>query len=475
MLAFGTGGIRGVMGPGPDHLNIDTIRLATQGLANHLLKTHAHTPLRVFIGYDVRHHSRLFAEETARVLAGNGIEALITKEICPTPLASFGCRFYGCQGAVIITASHNPPEYNGYKVYGADGGQIVPPEDSAIVEEIRSLPKVHIASLDHPLVRWIGEEIDDAYLELQSQQQLSPSPSKTLRIIYTNLHGTGLRLVPQALARWNFCDVLLVEEQTALDGAFPRAPTPNPEEAEALALGSQKLLEEEADILLATDPDADRVGLVVRRGNQAIRMNGHEIACLLFSYLLERRPFSSHAAMVKSIVTTELLVKMAKKSGLHSFNTLTGFKYIAAMIQKWETDHAFEFLFGAEESHGYLYGTFVRDKDGISAACLLAEIAELAKQNGRTLIDLLYDLYRVHGVHRQSLTTVPIREGEEWKKESVQELKEDSKLIIRPSGTEPKIKIYAETWENPTEDIEASIRRCDAKLSEMVSRSTRSF
>ncbi len=526
-LSFGTGGMRGVMGIGTNRMNVYTVRFASQGLANYLLEMPVNDRHRVFIGYDVRHNSRAFAEECARTLAGNGIEALITSDICPTPLASFGCRFYHCSAAIMITASHNPPQYNGYKVYWSDGAQIVPPHDEGIIAKVRliqSPDQVRIAPIEHPLIRWIGDAIDEVYLkELDRQHLLVLPENPSLKVIYTNLHGTGLRLIPAALHRQGFTHVRFVEAQKSYDGKFPFAPTPNPEDEKALALGTKQLMEEKADLLLANDPDADRLGAVVRCENEAHRLNGNQIACICLAYLASqlkaKGPLPANGAYIKTIVTSEMSRKIAEDYGIECFDVLTGFKYIAELMRIWEqSPEGKQFLFGAEESHGYLIGAFVRDKDGIAAACLLSEAAEMMKQQNRTLIDYLYDLYRIYGVHCQSLTTLAFADslqGMEQMQALMQKLRkkppvsiggrpivcredylertsidcqtkeavpialpisdvlrfwlsDGTKLVIRPSGTEPKVKIYAEVCDPPASSIEESLSACGKRLKEIV-------
>jgi len=505
-LSFGTGGMRALMGVGTNRINIYTIRMATQGLANYLLQEHGRA--RVFIGYDVRHNSFLFAKESARVLAGNNIEAFLTREICPTPLASFGCRHFNCQAAIMITASHNPPEYNGYKVYGSDGAQIVPPVDGEIIAQVRKIQspdQVRLGELDSSFVHWVGSEIDSAYL--QELGELAGDVSlKKLSILYTNLHGTGVRIVPAALRSWGFYSLSSVEAQAPLDGSFQAAPSPNPEEESALSLGIQQMLETRADLLLATDPDADRVGLAIRQGNRAVRFNGNEIACICLAHLL-KRGLPERAAILKTIVTTELLSKMAESYRVRCIDVLTGFKYIAQEIRSWEENGAkHQFLFGAEESHGYLLGTFVRDKDAIGASCLIAAAAEEEKAENRTLLDALYDLYRRFGVHRQSLYTMAFADsptgmeamGQLMKKlrtsrpsaigksrivqfdDLLQEtalprsdvlrfwLEDQTRVVIRPSGTEPKLKIYLEASDPPGLDLQTSIQNCDQRLKQTM-------
>lgn len=526
-LTFGTGGMRGVMGAGTNRMNIYTVRFATQGLANYLAKQPVKRPLRVFIGYDVRISSRIFAEETARTLAGNGIEAYITEQVCPTPLASFGCRQKQCSAAVMITASHNPPQYNGYKVFWNDGAQIVPPHDALIIDEVRRIHspgQIRITPIGHPLIRWVKEDIDEEYFcELDRLRYDHPPAKPSLKIVYTNLHGTGLRLLPRALERRGFSSLRLVESQQSLDGNFPNAPSPNPEDGSALVLGTEQLMNEQADVLLATDPDADRLGAVVRHHMKAVRLNGHQIACICLAHiagcLKDQGKLPKRAAFVKTIVTTELARKIANGFGVRCFDVLTGFKYIAELIRKWETGSGkWQFLFGAEESHGYLAGAFVRDKDAVSAACILSEAAQMAKDRNLTLVDRLHDLFRVYGVHRQTLFTLSFADGPQGMEkmqtlmavlrqnppsgingrsivrfDDYQTLKsfdrktgsksplrlpvsdvlgfrldDNSSLIIRPSGTEPKIKIYAETCDPPGCEVADGIARCDRRLNDLL-------
>ncbi len=507
-LSFGTGGMRGIMGVGTNRMNLYTIRRATQGLANYM-KKQPFESLSAFIGYDVRHHSKEFAEEAASVLAGNGIRVFLTKNICPTPLVSFGCRYFECQAAIMITASHNPPAYNGYKVYWKDGAQVVPPHDVGIMEEVHRVSRVQLGELDPPLVHWVGEEIDHAYLQEMKKLQLYPNLRGTLKIIYSPLHGTGIRLVPKALKDWGFKDVSLVEKQSAPDGNFTFAASPNPEEGEALRLGEEQLGKEKGDLLIATDPDADRVGVVI---GGKVRLTGNQMGCLLLHHichaLTEKKEFPSNAAFVKTIVTTELFKKIAQYYGGTCIDVLTGFKYIGEKIAEWEQSFGgYQYIFGAEESYGCLFGTAVRDKDAVSASCLIAEAAALAKQENLTLLDRLHQLYKKYGVHRESLTNLAFSDSKAGMEEmqtlmrklrehpptkigevpvvSVEDylsgkmslplsdvlrfwLQDESKLVIRPSGTEPKIKIYAEVVGHAKREIEAEIASSDARLSGLV-------
>lgn len=511
-LSFGTGGMRSLMGVGTNRINVYTIRSATQGLANYLKKQKTKKP-SVFIGYDTREHSREFAIEVAKTLVGNGIKVFITEDFCPTPLVSFTCRYLRCSAAIMITASHNPPQYNGYKVYWADGGQIVAPHDAGIVDEVGRVKEVMLGELGSKDIHWIKGEIDAAYLKelktLQIYPELNPG---SLKIVYTSLHGTGIRLVPKALASWGYEKIALVGPQVFPDGKFPNAPSPNPEEEKALQMGTTLLLKEEADLLIATDPDADRIGIVIRHGKKAFRFTGNQIACLclyhICSSLKEKNKMPPHPVFIKTIVTTELFKKIADSFGYDCIDVLTGFKYIAEKIDLWEKNKdPMQFVFGAEESYGYLFGTFVRDKDAISTSCLIAEMASTLKKRGKTLQDLLYWIYQKYGIHRESLANINFpngQEGMEQMKNFMTHLRktplshingqkvvlfedylsgtlplprsdvlrfwldDKSKLVVRPSGTEPKIKIYAEVVEDKVDNLEKQIAACDEKLNELL-------
>ncbi len=525
-LSFGTGGMRGVMGVGTNRMNRFTIGAATQGLANYLKRQpEPEKGHSVFIGYDVRNHSREFAEETARVLSGNGIRALLSKTICPTPLVSFACRYFGCSAAIMITASHNPPEYNGYKVYWNDGCQVVPPHDAGIIEEagkIHSPEQIRLGSE----FKEIGAELDAAYLSRLKELQLLPDlDGENLRIVYSNLHGTGIRLIPAALKQWGYPNVSLVEAQAPLDGNFSTVRSPNPEEEKALKMGTEQMIKEHADVFIATDPDADRVGAVALDGKNPVRLTGNQTACLclhhICSCLEARGELPENAAFVKTIVTTELFRSIAEAFGGKCIDVLTGFKYIGEKIGLWEKAFdGYQFLFGAEESYGSLFGTFVRDKDAVSASCLIAETAALAKKQNLTLIDRLHQIYKKYGVHRESLTNLSFEESQagmeqmqalmkrlrsnppseiggqkvvsledylarkttDLKTGKTEELElpqsdvlrfwlsDGSKVVIRPSGTEPKVKIYAETMEKEPKDVNAAIASCDQRLKTLVER-----
>lgn len=491
-LAFGTGGMRGIMGVGTCRLNVYTIQFATQGLANYLLQNKKSSS--VLIGFDSRHHSQEFAETAARVLAGNGIKVYFLPELRPTPYVSFGCRHYQCDAAIMITASHNPKQYNGYKVYGADGAQVVHPQDTAIVREagkISSLEQVKLAPLNSPLIHLVDlQACDNAYLDaIKPLQRVFPkgdAPS----IAYTSLHGTGITLAPRALEQWGFTTCYLVPIQTEPNGDFPTTPFPNPENRQALNLGLATMKEHNADLLIANDPDADRIGIACQHKGKPFIFNGNQIAVLCVDYLCEMVP--SKGTFVTTIVSTDLIRKIAEANGFSCVEVLTGFKYIGEKIREWESTGQ-KFVFGAEESYGYLLGTSSRDKDGIVTACLLAEITLYARRANQTLVDRLYQIYRRYGVHLDGQVSIEKEMGEmtawmhrlrssppkaiagtavtsqhETADILVLQLSDGSRVTIRPSGTEPKIKIYASTHLPPHDDVEGQMALCDKTLQRLL-------
>lgn len=521
-LDFGTGGLRGIMGLGTNRINLYTIRFATQALANYLHRLFPSITPSVFVGYDTRNNSREFAEETAKVLAANNIRVFLCDNFRPVPILSFGCRYKKCQAAVMITASHNPANYNGFKIYWSDGGQVLPPHDKGIIAEynqITSPSQVKITELSNSLIQRIENEIDQAYLTaIQSYQfntDLVFREGKQLSIAYTSLHGTGIAIIPQALKRYGFTNLHLVEEQCRPNGDFPTVHCPNPEERSALKLGIELLLDEQTDILLATDPDCDRVGVVVNHKGGVVLLTGNQIACLCLDYLcqtlLDQKKISHKTAFIKTIVTSELFKTIANKYGLPCFDVLTGFKYIGEKITQWESEGNYEFLFGGEESYGYLLGTHVRDKDAIVSSLLICETALKAKLENKTLVDKLNEIYKKYGVYREILKTIEFESSKQgieklnnamkairahppktilgtpvvsiddyfirtktWlnsgKIESlilpksnviVFNLADNTKLVIRPSGTEPKIKLYCGTMTNNPYSVEEGIEHCD--------------
>jgi phosphoglucomutase len=407
-LEFGTGGLRGIMGVGTNRINKYTIGMATQGYANYLNKTYPGGEIRVAIAHDSRNNSRQFAEITANVMAANGIKVFLFEALRPTPELSFAIRNLGCQGGVVCTASHNPKEYNGYKAYWNDGGQLVPPHDKNVIKEVDK-----IASVDE--VKWsggeknitlIGKDMDEAYWEMAKGLSVYPdviAKQHDLKIVYTPIHGTGITLVPELLKRYGFTNVTIVDEQAKPDGNFPTVVYPNPEESEAMSIGLKKAKELNADILLGTDPDADRVGIAVKdpEGNWVL-VNGNQTAVLAFSYLIEARKSKGIAKpndmVVKTIVTSDMIDRFAEKNGVKCYNVLTGFKWIAELIK--EKEGLEDYIIGGEESYGLLVGPKLRDKDAVSAVAILSEMAAYEKNKGKSLFEKLIDLYVECGFYK---------------------------------------------------------------------------
>ena len=498
-LEFGTGGLRGIMGVGTNRINKYTIGMATQGYANYLRKSFPDRQVRVAVAHDSRNNSRMFAEITANVMAANGIRVFLFEALRPTPELSFAIRHLECQGGVVCTASHNPREYNGYKAYWNDGGQLVPPHDTHVIEEVEA-----IASVDD--VKWsggehnismIGDEVDEAYLEMVKSLSIYPDiihRQSDLKIVYTPIHGTGITLVPKILDRFGFKNVHLVEEQIVPDGNFPTVVYPNPEESEAMSLGLAKAKAIDADILLGTDPDADRVGIGVKNDTgEWVLLNGNQTAVLAFNYMIEARKAKGLAQandmVVKTIVTTDMIDEIAKANGVHCHNVLTGFKWIAELIKEKEgTEH---YVIGGEESYGLMIGDRLRDKDAVSAVALLCEMAAYEKDKGMTLYGKLTELYMTYGFYKEHLVSITKKgmDGQQqiaammerfrneppaslngidvvalldYEKREARDLAtgvvkpislpksnvlqfilaDGSKVSARPSGTEPKIKFY---------------------------------
>lgn len=498
-LEFGTGGLRGIMGVGTNRVNKYTIGMASQGFANYLLKCFPNEQVRIAIAHDCRNNSRLFAEITANVMAANGIQVFLFEDLRPTPELSFSIRYLKCHGGVVCTASHNPKEYNGYKAYFNDGGQLVPPHDKNVISEVEK-----IASIDD--VKWdggesnihiIGKDIDQRYISMLKGLSVYPDvieKQKDLKIVYTPIHGSGIRLVPSVLKEFGFENIHLVEEQIQPDGNFSTVVYPNPEESEAMSLGLKKAAAIDADILLGTDPDADRVGVGVKdhHGNW-ILLNGNQTAVLAFNYLIEARKKKGIATtndmVVKTIVTTDLIDVIATKNHVKCYNVLTGFKWIAELIKAKEGSE--NYVIGGEESYGLMIGDQIRDKDAVSAVAILCEMAAFEKNNGRSLYSKLIDLYKEYGLYREHLISITKkgRDGQAQiaqmmekfrtsppstlagvkvvsiydyerseakdisngqvcqiqlpKSNVIQIILEDgSKISARPSGTEPKIKFY---------------------------------
>jgi phosphoglucomutase len=498
-LEFGTGGLRGIMGVGTNRINKYTIGMATQGYSNYLLSSFPNQHVKVAIAHDSRNNSRFFAETAAKVFAANGIKVFLFQSLRPTPELSFTIRFLGCQGGVVCTASHNPKEYNGYKAYWNDGGQLVPPHDHRVIEEVEKIGSVNE-------VKWtggeshitiIGKEIDEAYISMVKNLSVYPEiieKQHNLCIVYTPIHGTGIKLVPEVLQRFGFSNVHVVDEQATPDGNFPTVAFPNPEEKETMSLGLKKAREIDADILLGTDPDADRVGIGIKNDRgEWVLMNGNQTAVLAFNYLIEARKekgiAQSNDMVIKTIVTTDMIDEIAARSNIKCYNVLTGFKWIAELIKEKEKTE--NYVIGGEESYGLMLGDKLRDKDAVSAVAILCEMAAYEKNKGRTLYDKLIDLYLQFGFYKESLISITkkgmdgqkqiadmmasyrnqppvsinnsdvvhlldyqtstgkdLKTGKTWKitlpvSNVLQFILEDgTKISARPSGTEPKIKFY---------------------------------
>ena len=500
-LEFGTGGLRGIMGVGTNRMNRYTVGMATQGLANYLKTSFAHLPeIKVAISYDCRNRSAEFARTTAEVFAANGFNVYLFDGLRPTPELSFAIRQLGCQSGVMVTASHNPKEYNGYKAYWDDGAQVLAPHDSNIIEEVEKISDPSQVRFEGGAerIQMIGAEMDEAYLKaILSLVGLAPQAIKAhsdLKIVYTPLHGTGVHLVPEALKRLGFTQVYHVPEQDVNDGNFSTLISPNPEEASALKMALERAQEVGADLVMATDPDADRVGMAVRKPDGTLQLlNGNQMASLLTYYLLlkwkELGKLKGKEYIVKTIVTTDLMSQLAAAYGVKCFNVLTGFKYIAEVVKRLEGEQVF--IGGGEESYGYNVGSFVRDKDAVVSCALAAEMAAWAVQNGKSLYQILLDIYVKHGFFKeylvsftkkgkdgleqidammkklraqppQSLAGSPVVLVHDYlssetvdmisdlryeiqlpKSNVLQFVTQDNSIVsVRPSGTEPKIKFY---------------------------------
>lgn len=502
-LEFGTGGLRGIMGAGSNRMNIYTVGSATQGLSNYLKKEFAHLDeIKVVIGHDCRNNSRKFAEISADIFSANGIKVYLFESLRPTPEVSYAIRRLGCQSGIMITASHNPKEYNGYKAYWDDGAQVIAPHDKNIIAEvnrIKSVDDIHFEG-NKELIEIIGKDMDKAFIEEVKKLVLSPEAiarHNNLKIVYTPIHGAGSMLVPDALRAVGFTNIISVPEQDVLSGDFPTVISPNPEESAALDLAIKKAIETGADLVMATDPDADRIGTAIRDNNgNFILVNGNQTMLICLYYLMTRRHelelLTGKEFVVKTIVTTELVKEIADKRGIELFDCYTGFKWIAEIIRL--NEGVKKYIGGGEESYGFLAGDFVRDKDSVSACTLFAEIAAWARDNGKSMYELLQDIYLEYGYSKEVGVSL-VRKGKEGADEIEAMMKnfrmnpptslggspvtlvkdfakleamdhihgehislempttsnvlqyfteEGTKLSIRPSGTEPKIKFYIE-------------------------------
>jgi len=522
-LEFGTGGLRGIMGAGSNRINKYTIGTATQGLCNYLLKKYPGEKIKVAIAHDSRNNSDYFAGITADVFSANGIHVYFFKALRPTPELSFAVRELGCKSGVMLTASHNPKEYNGYKAYGEDGGQFTSPDDTMVMDEVAKISSIDEVKFDRidANVELIGEEIDQLYLDKITELSVSPEAiarQKDLKIVYSPIHGTGITLVPQALAQFGFTNLTLVEEQSKPDGNFPTVVYPNPEEKEALTLALKKAEEIDADLVLATDPDADRVGIAVKNNDgQFVLLNGNQTGSLLINYLLsaweEKGKLTGDQYIVKTIVTSNLIEEIAKKKNVTFYNTLTGFKWIGQLMTHLQGKKTF--IGGGEESYGYLVGELVRDKDAIVSCAFISEMTAFYKDKGSSLYNAMLDMYVEYGLYKEELVSITkkgktgaeeikammekfrnnppatlggakvvtlkdyelgtetdLLSGEKTKLELpksdvLQFITADGSIVsARPSGTEPKIKFYCSV-NAPLKDKE-SFKETDARLGDKV-------
>lgn len=527
-LEFGTGGLRGIMGAGTNRMNKYTVGAATQGLSNYLKKNFSELEqIKVAIGHDCRNNSRLFAESSAHIFAANGIKAYLFEDLRPTPELSFAIRHLGCQSGIIITASHNPKEYNGYKAYWDDGSQIVAPHDVNIVNEVARIQPEDI-KFDGPdhLIEIMGDDMDQAFLNQVKQVSIAPElveKYKDIKIVYTPIHGTGVKLVPAALHKFGFSNIINVPEQDVVSGDFPTVVSPNPEEEAAMEMAMIKAAEVDADLVMATDPDSDRIGVAVKnnKGNYII-VNGNQTALLFIYYIItkmkEQGALKGNEFIVKTIVTTEMIAEIARRNNIEYFDVYTGFKYIAEVIRELEGKK--KYIGGGEESFGFMPADFVRDKDAVSSCALMAEITAWAIDQGKTLFELLQDIYLEYGYSKEKMKYV-VRKGRsgaeeiqqimtrfrndppqelggskmEWvkdystlkaknlitgqeqqinQKETSNVLqfftKDGTKISVRPSGTEPKIKFYFEVKGElkSRSDFDEAEETADAKIDALM-------
>ncbi|WP_461631587.1 phospho-sugar mutase [Labilibaculum euxinus] len=527
-LEFGTGGLRGKMGPGTNRMNIYTVGAATQGLANYINKVFAgQDNLSVCIGYDCRNNSKLYSDTVANIFSANGIKAYIFEDLRPTPEMSFAIRQLGCQSGVIITASHNPKEYNGYKAYWEDGSQLVVPHDKNVIAEVKAVKLEEIKFEGNPaLIEVLGEDMDKLYLDTVKTLSLSPEAiknQKDLKIVFTPLHGTTVKLVPASLKNYGFENVIHIPEQDVVDGNFPTVWSANPEEPEALKMAVDKAKEVNADLVMACDPDGDRLGIAATndKGEWEI-VNGNQTALIFNYYLIRRRKelglLTGNDYVVKTIVTTELFKDVAEQNGVQCFDAYTGFKWIADVIRKNPDKN---YIGGGEESFGYMPGDFTRDKDAVSSCSIMAEIAAWAKEQGKNVFDILKDIYVEYGYSKEKMIYI-VREGLEGAQEIEKlmydyrynrpkkingstlilvkdystriatnpvtgeetaldfettadvlqfYLEDGTKISVRPSGTEPKIKYYFEVRENlaSIEDFYATEDKANKKIQGIIS------
>ncbi len=527
-LEFGTGGLRGIMGAGTNRMNIYTVGSATQGLANYLKKNFADMPLiSVAIGHDCRNNSRKFAEISADIFSANGIKVYLFESLRPTPEVSFAIRELGCQAGINLTASHNPKEYNGYKAYWSDGAQVIAPHDTGIIDEVNKIASVAEIKFERnpELIEIIGEEMDKIYLDRIKTLSLSPdiiAKHHDIPIVYTPIHGTGVKLIPASLANFGFTNIIHVPEQDVVSGDFPTVVSPNPEEPAALDMAVKRAIETNAELVMASDPDADRIGIAVKNDKgEWVLVNGNQIVMLMLNYIMttyqERGLIKGNEFIVKTIVTTETIKTIAERNNIKMYDCYTGFKWIAAIIRELEGKE--RYIGGGEESYGFLIGDFVRDKDAVSAMSLMAEIAAWAKDRGMTMYQMIQDIYIKYGFSKEKGISV-VRKGKQGAEEiqalmkayrenpvkslagSPVTLVKDfqtltatdangnvtkldmpctsnvlqyftaagDKVSVRPSGTEPKIKFYIEVRGIPMAtyaDYDNANRLADEKIEAM--------
>lgn len=527
-LEFGTGGLRGVMGVGTNRMNIYTVGAATQGLSNYLKKVFADLPvIKVAIAYDCRNNSRLYSETSAQIFSANGIEVLIFDELRPTPEMSFVIREYGCQSGIILTASHNPKKYNGYKAYWNDGSQIVAPHDENIIDEVQKVKAADIKFKgNNDLITIIGEEVDMKFIDKVKTVSIDPELVKKyadLKIVYTPIHGTGVKMIPRAIRAFGFTNIFNVPEQDVVSGDFPTVISPNPEEPAAMKMAIQKAMEVDADVVLASDPDGDRIGVAVKnlKGDYVI-INGNQTALLFIYYIVtnmkKNNLLKGNEFIVKTIVTTEKIAEIARKNCIDYYDVYTGFKFIAEIIR--ELEETKKYIGGGEESFGFMPADFVRDKDAVSSCALMAEITAWAKNQGKSLYELLLDIYLEYGYSREKMKYV-VREGKSGADEIEQMMvtfrnnpprilggsklkfvkdydtlieknlqtneekkidqkitmnvlqfftEDGTKISVRPSGTEPKIKFYFEVTSELKNraDFDAVEKLADEKIDNIM-------
>lgn len=526
-LEFGTGGLRGIMGVGTNRMNRYTVAMATQGLANYVKKVfEGEKELRAAISHDSRNHSREFAEITANVLAANGFTVYLFDDMRPTPELSFAVRYFHCHTGVMLTASHNPKEYNGYKAYWNDGCQLTAPHDTNVIDEVEKIKQLSDVrwSGGEERIHIVGSEVDEAFMQQIDKNVLHPECIKAhhdLKIVYTPLHGTGIKLIPTMLQRLGFTNVNVVKEQAVPDGNFPTTPSPNPEEHAAMKMAVELAQKIDADIVFASDPDADRVGVAVKKpSGEWMLLNGNQTMSVIIYYLLkewkEKGKLTGKEFIIKTIVTSELPADIAKRQGVKVYDVLTGFKWIGAKIRELEGKETF--IGGGEESYGYMIGDFVRDKDAVGACSMIAEIAAWAASQGKTFFDVLVDLYKEYGFYKEGLLSV-VRKGKSGAEEIQQMMKDyranppkeingskvvclrdiktlesknmetgevekidlpssnvlqfftadGNKVTVRPSGTEPKIKFYfgVKGELKSKEDFDATNAALDKKIEDI--------